>query len=205
MQNATFDEIPHENERIRVISGCAISSFARAKHGCTGGWLILWLHFCCIKSLVYIVYFSMMMTFHVSPFRITAIAERQLCAATMVSPLKLTIFNVNLCMLQIKFMSTFEIAIRWMSLNPFHKSTIVKSMAWCHQVTSHYLSHCWPTSMSSYGITRPQWVNTLRPRQDGRYFADNVLKCIFLSKMCEFRLRFHWSLFLRVQLTIFQH
>ena len=25
-------------------------------------------------------------------------------------------------------------------------------------------------------------VNTLRPRQDGRYFADNVLKCIFLNE-----------------------
>ena len=31
-----------------------------------------------------------------------------------------------------------------------------------------------PTSL------RCQWVNTLRPRQDGRYFADDALKCIFL-------------------------
>ena len=43
MQNATFDENPHENQRIRVILGCVISSIACAKHGCTGGWLIL----CC--------------------------------------------------------------------------------------------------------------------------------------------------------------
>ena len=42
LQNATVDENPHENERIRVILGCAISSTARAKHRCTGGWLILW-------------------------------------------------------------------------------------------------------------------------------------------------------------------
>ena len=42
VQNATFDENPYENERIRVILGCAISSIARAKHRCTGGWLILW-------------------------------------------------------------------------------------------------------------------------------------------------------------------
>ena len=39
--NATFDENSHENERIWVILGCAISSIARAKHGCTGGRLIL--------------------------------------------------------------------------------------------------------------------------------------------------------------------
>ena len=32
-------------------------------------------------------------------------------------------------------------------------------MAWCHQATSHYLSQCWPSSMSPYGVTRPQWVN----------------------------------------------
>ena len=41
VQNATFDKNPYENERILVILGCAISSIARAKHGCTGGWLIL--------------------------------------------------------------------------------------------------------------------------------------------------------------------
>ena len=32
-------------------------------------------------------------------------------------------------------------------------------MAWCHQATSHYLRHCWPRCMSTYGIKRPQWVN----------------------------------------------
>ena len=31
-------------------------------------------------------------------------------------------------------------------------------MAWCRQATSHYLSQCWPGSMSPYGVTRPQWV-----------------------------------------------
>ena len=41
------------------------------------------------------------------------------------------------------------------------KSTIIQVMAWCHQATSHYLRQCWPKSMSPYGITRPQWVNTL--------------------------------------------
>ena len=40
------------------------------------------------------------------------------------------------------------------------KSTLVQVMAWCHQSTSHYLSQCWPRSMSPYGVTRPQWVNS---------------------------------------------
>ena len=40
------------------------------------------------------------------------------------------------------------------------KSTLVQAMAWCHQATSHYLSQCWPRSLSPYGVTRPQWVNS---------------------------------------------
>ena len=31
-------------------------------------------------------------------------------------------------------------------------------MAWCCQATSHYLSQCWPRSLSPYGVTRPQCV-----------------------------------------------
>ena len=45
----------------------------------------------------------------------------------------------------------------------------------------------------------------LRPRQNGRHLPDDIFKCIFLMKMYEFRLRFHWSLFLGVQTTISQH
>ena len=39
------------------------------------------------------------------------------------------------------------------------KSTLVQVMAWCRQATSHYLSQCWPRSLSPYGVTRLQWVN----------------------------------------------
>ena len=35
---------------------------------------------------------------------------------------------------------------------------------------SHYLSECWNT------------VNSLRPRQNGRHFADDTFKCIFLNE-----------------------
>ena len=38
------------------------------------------------------------------------------------------------------------------------KSTLVQVMAWCRQATSHYLSQCWPSSLSPYGVTRPRWV-----------------------------------------------
>ena len=53
-----------------------------------------------------------------------------------------------------------EIALKWMPLDlTDDKSTLVQVMAWCHQAPSHYLSQCWPRSLSPYGVTRPQWVN----------------------------------------------
>ena len=55
-----------------------------------------------------------------------------------------------------------EIALLWMSLDfTNYQSTLVQVMAWCHQATSHYLSQCWPRSLSPYGITGPEWVNSL--------------------------------------------
>ena len=52
-----------------------------------------------------------------------------------------------------------EIAQIWMSLDfTDDQSILVQVMAWCRQATSHYLSQCWPRSLSPYGITRPQWV-----------------------------------------------
>ena len=54
-------------------------------------------------------------------------------------------------------------------------------------------------------VNTPPLPNTLRPRQNGRHFPDNIFKCIFLMKMFEFQLTFYCRLFLRVQLTIFHH
>ena len=53
-----------------------------------------------------------------------------------------------------------EIALIWMSLDSTNdQSTLVQVLAWCRQAQSHYLSQCWPRSLSLYGVTRPQWVN----------------------------------------------
>ena len=54
--------------------------------------------------------------------------------------------------------------LRWMTGNLTDgKSALIQVMAWCPQATRHYLSQCWPRSMSPNGITRPQWVNELAP------------------------------------------
>ena len=55
---------------------------------------------------------------------------------------------------------SYEIALRWMPLDlTDDKPTLVQVMAWCRQATSHYLSQCWPSSLSPYGVTCSQWVN----------------------------------------------
>ena len=68
---------------------------------------------------------------------------------------KLTLVNGGWCI-------SYEIALRWMPQDlTDDKSTFVQVMAWCRQATSHYLSQCWPRSMSPYGVTRPQWVKVM--------------------------------------------
>ena len=48
-------------------------------------------------------------------------------------------------------------------------------------------------------------LNTLRPRQKGRYIADEIFKCIFFNENVWISIKFHWSLFLMIQLTIIRH
>ena len=51
---------------------------------------------------------------------------------------------------------------------------------------SHYLNQWWPHSLTIYSPsvcgTRGRWVNTLRPRQDGHHFPDDIFICIFLNE-----------------------
>ena len=66
-----------------------------------------------------------------------------------------------------------EIVLPWTPQDlTVDKSTLVQVMAWCRQATSHYLSQCWPSSLSPYSITRPQWVNT-----DGAKQFRVIAKC----------------------------
>ena len=43
------------------------------------------------------------------------------------------------------------------------------------------------------------------PRGNGCHFADDIFRCICVNEKFCFLIKFHWSLFLRVQLTITQH
>ena len=55
-------------------------------------------------------------------------------------------------------------------------------MTWCWTSTSHCLNRCWPRCLKPHGATRPQWVNTLRTKQNGCHFPDDIFKCISLNE-----------------------
>ena len=56
-----------------------------------------------------------------------------------------------------------------------------------------------------YFSTSTRRVNSLRPRQMDAIFQTTFSNAFSSMKMYEFLLKFHWSLFLGVQLTIFHH
>ena len=49
------------------------------------------------------------------------------------------------------------------------------------------------------------WVNSLRLTKNGCHFLDAISKWIFLNENVWILIKFIWSLFIWVQLTIFQH
>ena len=97
----------------------------------------------------------------------------------------------------------------------------------------HIVRQIWRTSSDAYGLSN-HWIcnawlietledictsnlveisggydkesfNSLRPRQNGSRFADDIFKCIFLNENVRISIKIHWSLFPRVQLILSQH
>ena len=100
----------------------------------------------------------------------------------------------NLLLLIGIFTSSKDNALRWIPRDlTDDKSTLVQIMAWCRQAPSHYLSQCWPSSMSPYGIIRPQWVNVIR---------EHMLYEIALRQMPQ---AINWAIVVPVYVTIYDH
>ena len=101
--------------------------------------------------------------------------------------------------------------------------TLVQIMAWRRSGDKPLCESILVSLPTHICVTRPQWVNgeipvnahipytTLhRLTHWGRDEVDAISQTTYSNafswkKMSEFRLKFHWSLFLRVQLTIFHH
>ena len=85
---------------------------------------------------------------------------------------------------------------------PFVHQMELTSMAVRHMPYLQSTSAKYGTKRHKY--TRECGINTLRPRQNGCHLADDIFMH-FWMKMYNFRLKFHWSIFLWVQSTIFPH
>ena len=82
--------------------------------------------------------------------------------------------------------------------NPTHLVTQVLTLSWQHfnswQPRAHYRDNLGSGELTHWGRGKMAAV-----------FQTTFSNAFSWMKMIEFRFKFHWSLFLRVQLTIFQH
>ena len=116
---------------------------------------------------------------------------------------------------------TNSLALHWYIWNGSHSSSVIYPcilmafvwlpnwyeliLFWYNVITTNSIfCHPYYNSSTVTATGRPSF-NTLRARQDGRHFPDDIFKRIFLNQMYEFLLRFHWNLFSKGQSKISQH
>ena len=58
------------------------------------------------------------------------------------------------------------------------KSTLAQVLACCLTTPCHHLSQCWPTSVSPYGVTRPQWVKAYIQRTTWKLCYTQYIKFV---------------------------
>ena len=107
------------------------------------------------------------------------------------------------------FPTTFSTTFSWMKkfelLTIDNIPALVLIMAWRRPGDKPLSEPMLVRSPTHTCVTRPQWVNTLRPRQNVRHFLKAISNAFLLINIFLFRWKFHRILFIRVQLTTFQH
>ena len=87
-----------------------------------------------------------------------------------------------------------ETALIWMSLDyTYNKSTLVQVMAWCRQATSHYLSQCWPRSLSPYVSLGHNELIVLNLKQLDHFFQSVILFSNVIAYKWNCHHAFNWS------------
>ena len=69
----------------------------------------------------------------------------------------LTLCIRDICLVQSPTYARLQIAERLLNASDYN-STMMQLMAWCSQATNHYMSKCWPRTLSPHGATRPRSV-----------------------------------------------
>ena len=80
-----------------------------------------------------------------------------------------------------------------------------ESITWWHIQYSWFFVHVITPQKYGKVCNIGYTINTLRPRQMDAISQTMFSNAFSWMKICEFRLSFHWSLFPRVQITIFHH
>ena len=119
--------------------------------------------------------------------------------------------HIQMSICQIAFMKSWKFAHEWHSLFKVVKHALNISSIQLYVFI--YIMRCWKWGnalrMGTYGsqdVTFSIWLlNSLRLRRNRCHFADDIFKSIFLNENVLISIKFHWSLFPRVQLMIFQH
>ena len=84
--------------------------------------------------------------------------------------------------------TTFSTEFSWNTFLPFHSYKLTIREQWFRQ---WFVANMWQIIIcpmlskfydATYGVTRPYAFNTLRPRQNGLHFADDIFKYIFLNE-----------------------
>ena len=87
--------------------------------------------------------------------------------------------NLKLIFLSENCSILIKISLKFVPRQPVNNNpALVQIMAWCQIGKKPLSEQLWPDAYIC--VTQPRWVNTLRPRQNGRHFTDDIFKCIFL-------------------------
>ena len=136
------------------------------------------------------LWFSMRMRYHTEPRHLALWKSRTYCF-----PLQITIFSTTAAHAKRTWDMRGSLRVEMID---FH--TIIQSNGFSHLQYTVWMSSCairlpvpnrfretWETFKARFSL------NTLRPRNNGRHFADDIFKCIFLNENVWIPINIYWS------------
>ena len=78
---------------------------------------------------------------------------------------------------------SIKLSLKFVPKGPINNiPALVQVMAWCPPGDKPLYEPMMVSLLMHICITQPQWFNTLRPRQNGWHFADNIFKILYLNE-----------------------
>ena len=78
---------------------------------------------------------------------------------------------------------SIRISLKFVPEGPINNiPALVQIMAWSRPGNKSLSEAMVVSLLTHICVARPQWVNTLRLRQNGQHFTDGIFKCVFLNE-----------------------